>query len=212
MAALIWSSLTLHGCASNSEVESIELEQTVKSKTLTNYNNPERKYTRYIETPWGLKSIYDPAKDPKVIEEFRQYRNEYPQVFEGFQSGQNRKLSGNRRSFYTQFTRNGFRRIVDLDLARIGCMAVIDNSCTGGSTNFFAKNCGTEHNFGNAELSQCEKDNYNIVLPRGGVLVTKCEMNSKQYDAYLYKTEPDLTKALEHFTEIQCYNWDETFE
>ncbi len=197
-------------------VESGSTNVVDASSEYTMASTSERQYKRTLQTPWGPRDIYDPAKDPEVKKLFEDYRNvyengPYPTCF---RSGRRSEYTGADciEDFYSIFVKQGFRRVVDLDLGRVGCKQVIDNSCGGGSVDFFAKNCGKEHNFGSAELSQCEKDNYRILLPRGQALITACDLNERRYDAYAYKTEPDIEKALQHFSEIQCISWTPNWE
>ena len=227
LGAILTVSATLSACQLPHEPSSksrtaVSSEHKVEAKTSSAKHQSSQgtsikdKTTRTIETPWGPKEIYDPVKDPEFIKLFQDYRDTYDNgpYPECFKAGVGGPYTGPDclGNFYTVFKRQGLRRIVDLDLARVGCAQVIDNSCVGGSVGFFAKNCGTNHNFGSAELSQCEAHNYRILLPRVQPLITACELNGQRYDAYSYKTEPDIEKAMQDFAEIQCYRWTPGWE
>ena len=86
-----------------------------------------------------------------------------------------------------------------------------DSFCQNHSVDHFGKNCEDTHNFTNLELSECEKDNYRILLPPGGVLIEQCELNGQVHRSQAYKAAPNLASSIRIYTETECKVWNKGF-
>lgn len=185
LSTLCFASL-LGACAENTVItKPTEIEQAAETKDLTKTSalafTTKGKETKFLETPWGMKEIYDPSKDEVVIDAIDSLYQKGGTSFgdiarlDGFgRSGFNLLGENVAAGIYggpnqptpTKPTRTELqietvkiaRRAHYYDVLRSGCKRVTEVPCQYHGSLYFKRQC-PNHDYGSAELNICESEN-----------------------------------------------------
>ena len=163
----------------NSEVASeqlVEVDSTnFRERGLRLLTAPKRQ----IQTPWGVKEVYDPTQDLEVRAVYRSYMDS------GFldvaaQKNILRMVREDGREYYKY----------------LGCSFVRDATCL-------------PYDFSGCEGLEPGAPCSAINLPPHDVLIGSCTMNGKRHEHFGYQKTSDFEDSISQFFNFECLKWKE---
>ena len=187
-------------CAAPAQTSQTENTKPIETVTLPAAENftTVGKPTKTIETPWGPREIYDPAKDEEFLYKTRDYFNN---------SGSPSQTLSDVKQIYE----SEFQQSLLYDYGRIGCKRLTTAFCSRRSTDYFKEPCPENQNFGEPKLSQCETDNLKIVLPPAQVLVGKCMLHGTIHESLASRGKSSKSVSRDEFFKMECTEWNVNF-
>lgn len=135
-----------------------------------------------IETPWGLREIYDPAEDTDVKKAalwlFQNGSFTFGDISQYSGTSQSSKPSNRNVKIMREA-----RLIHELDYLRLGCEYVSRVPCSGYGSINFSNVCDWQHSLGSSDLSSCEEENIRTNLE----ILSWPKLKIKQSDYWLMK-------------------------
>lgn len=134
---------------------------------------------RPIQTPWGVKEVYDPTQDPEVRAVYQSYMDS---GFLDVTSQENilRMVREDGREYYKY----------------LGCSFVRDATCL-------------PYDFSGCEGLEPGAPCSAINLPPVAVLIGSCTMNGKRHEYFGYQKTSDFEDSISQFFNFECLKWKE---